>query len=120
MVIQKDEISKVVITWSMVALLAIGYAIGWSAVHSMLVKRMGIEYLPYTYIGISLLGVLGSSVYLMFADVVRRDRLLMIFALVTGLMLLLARTLVTANHEEKKGFQFSSFFFLPWSFLRKA
>jgi AAA family ATP:ADP antiporter len=104
MVIQKDEISKVVITWSMVALLAIGYAIGWSAVHSMLVKRMGIEYLPYTYIGISLLGVLGSSVYLMFADVVRRDRLLMIFALVTGLMLLLARTLVTANHEGEKGF----------------
>ena len=102
MVIQKDEISKVFITWSMVALLAIGYAIGWSAVHSMLVKRMGIEYLPYTYIGISLLGVLGSSVYLMFADVVRRDRLLMIFSLVTGLMLLFARTLVAANHDGEK------------------
>lgn len=103
MVIHKDEIAKVVITWLMVLLLSIGYTIGWSAVHSMLVKRMGMEYLPYTYIGISLLGVFGSSVYLMFADMVRRDRLLMIFSLVTGIMLLLARTLVATNQADEKG-----------------
>ena len=103
MVIHKDEIAKVVITWLMVLLLSIGYTIGWSAVHSMLVKRMGVEYLPYTYIGISLLGVFGSSVYLMFADMVRRDRLLMIFSLVTAIMLLLARTLVATNQADEKG-----------------
>jgi len=102
--IRKGEASKVVITWLMCALLSVGYAIGWSAVHSMLVKRMGVEYLPYTYIGISLLGVFGSSVYLLFADAVRRDRLLVIFAGATGLALVLARLLVTARPDGEKGF----------------
>ncbi len=102
--IRRDEAFKMALTWLMCALLSIGYAIGWSAVHSMLVKRMGVEYLPYTYIGISLLGVFGSSVYLLFADAVRRDRLLMVFAGATGLALVLARTLVTARPEGEKGF----------------
>ncbi|MEI8310476.1 MAG: MFS transporter [Verrucomicrobiota bacterium] len=102
--IQRGEAAKIAVTWAMCALLAVGYAIGWSAVHSMLVKRMGVEYLPYTYIGISLLGVFGSSVYLLFADAVRRDRLLVIFAGATGLTLVLARLLVTSRPEGEKGF----------------
>ncbi|NTV02078.1 MAG: MFS transporter [Chlorobiaceae bacterium] len=120
MQVRKEEISKVVITWSMVALLAIGYSIGWSAVHSMLVKRMGIQYLPYTYIGISLLGMVGSSVYLMFADKVRRDRLLIIFAFVTGVLLLLARTLVSANQESSPGFTFQLFLFFMVVFFAQG
>jgi AAA family ATP:ADP antiporter len=120
MQVRKEEISKVVITWSMVALLAIGYSIGWSAVHSMLVKRMGIQYLPYTYIGISLLGMVGSSVYLIFADKVRRDRLLIIFAFVTGVLLLLARTLVSANQESSPGFTFQLFLFFMVVFFAQG
>ncbi|MGE4528256.1 MAG: HEAT repeat domain-containing protein [Rhodospirillaceae bacterium] len=96
--IRKDEYGKVVLTWLMSALLAMGYAIGWAAVHSMLVKRLGVEFLPYTYIGISLLGMFGSSVYLMFADSVRRDRLLIVFSGGTALALALSRLLVADRH----------------------
>ncbi|NTU67540.1 MAG: MFS transporter [Chlorobiaceae bacterium] len=120
MQVRKEEISKVVVTWVMVALLAVGYSIGWSAVHSMLVKRMGIQYLPYTYIGISLLGMLGSSVYLMFADKVRRDRLLILFSLVTGLLLLLARMLVSANQESTPGFTLQLFLFFMVVFFAQG
>ena len=102
--IRPEEVAKMVLTWLMCALLSIGYAIGWSAVHSMLVKRMGVEYLPYTYIGISLLGVFGSSIYLLFADAIRRDRLLIVFSGVTGLALVLSRFLVTARPEGEAGF----------------
>ena len=70
--IRRDEWSKVTLTWLMSALLAMGYTIGWSAIHSMLVKRLGVGFLPYSYIGIAVLGMLGSSVYLLFADTVRR------------------------------------------------
>ena len=97
--IRRDEVAKVWITWTMVALISIGYAIGWSAVHSMLVKRMGVEYLPYTYIGISILGMIGSTVYLSLADALRRDRLLILFCIATGATLIIARLLVTARPE---------------------
>ncbi|MDR3376392.1 MAG: MFS transporter [Ancalomicrobiaceae bacterium] len=96
--VRKDEYGKVALTWLMSALLAMGYAIGWAAVHSMLVKRLGVEFLPYAYIGISLLGMFGSSVYLMFADSVRRDRLLIAFAAVTATALALSRFLVQERH----------------------
>ena len=101
--IRRDEVAKVWITWTMVALISIGYAIGWSAVHSMLVKRLGVEYLPYTYIGISLLGMVGSSVYLSLADALRRDRLLILFCVATGATLIVARLLVTARPEGEAG-----------------
>ena len=83
--IRRDEWSKVTLTWLMSALLAMGYTIGWSAIHSMLVKRLGVGFLPYSYIGIAVLGMLGSSIYLVFADRVRRDRLLIAFAAVTAM-----------------------------------
>ncbi|MFZ4537593.1 MFS transporter [Propionivibrio sp.] len=101
--IRGNEVAKVGITWAMVALISIGYAIGWSAVHSMLVKRMGVEYLPYTYIGISLLGMVGSTVYLSLADAIRRDRLLILFCVATGATLMVARLLVTARPEGEAG-----------------
>ena len=85
--IRRDEWSKVTLTWLMSALLAMGYTIGWSAIHSMLVKRLGVGFLPYSYIGIALLGMLGSSVYLLFADTVRRAPLLISFAAVTAVAL---------------------------------
>lgn len=96
--IRSDELGKVVLTWLMCAFLAMGYAIGWSAIHAMLVKRMGVEYLPYTYIGISVLAMLGSGLYLMFADTIRRDRLLIYFCTGTVIMLLTARFFVDSRH----------------------
>ncbi len=96
--IRRDEWSKVTLTWLMSALLAMGYTIGWSAIHSMLVKRLGVGFLPYSYIGIALLGMLGSSVYLLFADTVRRAPLLISFAAVTAVALAASRLLVESRH----------------------
>lgn len=118
--IRRDEWTKVIITWTMNVLLAVGYAIGWSAVHSMLVKRMGVEYLPYTYIGISLLGVFGSSVYLTFADAVRRDRLLIIFSAATGIVLVAARLLVSARPDGEQGLSVSLVLFFVAVFFAQG
>jgi len=102
--VRPDERSKVILTWLMSALLAMGYTIGWAAIHSMLVKRLGVDFLPYLYIGISLLGMLGSSVYLMFADAVRRDHLLIAFAAVTAAALAASRLLVESRHVGEANF----------------
>ncbi len=48
--VRKEEQGKVFLIWAMSALLAAGYVIGWTAVNAMLVKRLGVDYLPYIYI----------------------------------------------------------------------
>ncbi len=95
----EEDRLKVALTWAMLVLLSMGHTIGWAAIHAMLVKRMGVEYLPYTYIGISILGVAGSSVYLLFADRVRRDRVLMLFTLCTGATLLVSRCCISGRFD---------------------
>ncbi|MCX5716594.1 MAG: HEAT repeat domain-containing protein [Candidatus Omnitrophica bacterium] len=109
--VRKEERGKVFLIWAMSALLATGYVIGWAAVNAMLVKRLGVDYLPYIYIGISLLGVAGSSIYLMFADTVRRDKLLILFSAVTGVVLLMSRFFVSARHEGGTTFSLSLIMF---------
>ncbi len=97
--VRKDEAGKVKLICAMLALLAMGYAIGWSAIHAMMVKRLGLSALPYSYIGISLLGLAGSSIYLMFADRVPRVPLLVGFSTLTGVALVAARMLVPSSEE---------------------
>ncbi len=109
--VRKEEQGKVFLLWVMCAILATGHVIGWTAVNAMLVKRLGVDYLPYAYIGISLLGVAGSSIYLMFADTVRRDKLLIIFSAATGIVLFMSRFFVSARHEGDTIFSLSLILF---------
>ena len=109
--VRKEEQGKVFLIWAMSALLAAGYVIGWTAVNAMLVKRLGVDYLPYIYIGISLLGIAGSSIYLMFADTLRRDKLLILFSAATGIVLLMSRFFVSARHEGGTTFSLSLILF---------
>ena len=48
--VRKEEQGKVFLLWVMCAILATGHVIGWTAVNAMLVKRLGVDYLPYIYI----------------------------------------------------------------------
>ena len=105
--VRKEEQGKVFLIWMMNAFLATGYVIGWTAVNTMLVKRLGVDYLPYIYIGISLFGVAGSSIYLMFADTLRRDKLLILFSAATGIILLMSRFFVSARYEGETTFSLS-------------
>ncbi len=109
--IRKEEWGKVFLLWAMSAVLATGHVIGWTAVNAMLVKRLGVDYLPYAYICISLLGVAGSSIYLMFADTVRRDKLLIFFSAATGIVLFISRFFVSARHEGDTIFNLSLILF---------
>ena len=104
--VKRVEYERVLLTLLMIMAHAYGYAIGWTAVHTLLVKRMGIEYLPYIYIILSASGVVGSLIYLFFADKVRRDTLLIWFALLTGGAILFSFFFVTDQDfmAQKLGF----------------
>ena len=110
--VKPDEVQKVVLSWLMCALWSMGFAIGWSAVHTILVKRLGVTYLPYTYVALSLLGVLGSAVYLMVADRIARGRLLLFSASLTGVILLVARFFITNTQNEQPLGELIFFFIL--------
>lgn len=118
--VRRDEVAKVAITWAMVALFSLGFTVGWSAVHTMLVKRLGVEALPYAYVGISLLGVAGASACLALADAMRRDRLLILLALATGAVLAGARWLVPATPGGEAGADGALLVFFALVFVAKG
>ncbi len=89
--IEKEEISKVAFLWFMGFFWGFGDAIRLVAINTMLVKRLGIEYLPFMYICIGAFSGIGSLLYLKFADFVRRDVLFLLFSAGTAITLILAR-----------------------------
>ncbi|MCE5243060.1 MAG: HEAT repeat domain-containing protein [Desulfobacteraceae bacterium] len=95
--IEKSEGPKVLLAWLMGVCVTLGTVLGWASIQAMLLKRVGVEFLPYTYIGLGVLGMLGSSLYLVFADAVRRDRLLIRSSIGLALVLLAARLLVASG-----------------------
>jgi hypothetical protein len=74
--IHRDERLKVFLAWSLNGLLAAGHALGWAAVQAMLIKRVGVNYMPAAYILANFLGLMSSFFYLRLADAIRRDHAL--------------------------------------------
>ncbi len=96
---KKEDIFKAALFMSMLILLGIGVMLGLTAASTILVKRLGVDYLPYNYIVLSLINILGSTVYLVYADKIKRVQLLNILLLFSGGVLLVARLLITnASH----------------------
>ncbi len=86
--IQPEERGKVFLCWLMLAIRPLGKVIGWSAVQVILIKRLGLESLPYSFVLFAIVSILGSMVYLFFADAIKRDVLLKVYCSVTGLALI--------------------------------
>lgn len=74
----------------MLAIRPAGKVIGWSAVQVILWKRIGLESLAYSFVLFALMGMFGSMLYVVFADAVRRDKLLKIYCSATGMLLLVS------------------------------
>lgn len=84
---------KIAFMYLLLVIPAIGYIIGSSAINAMLIKRLGIQYLPYSYIILSIFNMCGTFFFLLYADKLIRVRLLVIFAACSGVILLLSRLL---------------------------
>lgn len=102
-VLEQGEAPKVLAAWLMVFFISMGSILGWASIQSMLLKRAGVDFLPYAYIGMGVLGMLGSSGYLMFAGAVRRDKLLIGSATCLAVALLAARMLVPSRPMGQAG-----------------
>lgn len=85
--IKPEEEAKVFLCWLMLAIRPIGKVMGWSAVQVILIKRLGLESLPYSFVLFAVVSILGSLVYLFFADAIRRDTLLKVYCSITGILL---------------------------------
>ncbi|BBM86541.1 MFS transporter [Candidatus Uabimicrobium amorphum] len=85
--IKKSERGKVAILSAMLLIRSFGKVIGWAAVQTILLKRLGLETLPYSFVIFAIIGIVGSFFYLYFVDVVDRDRLLYCYCLFSGIAL---------------------------------
>lgn len=99
--LERNEGVRILLAWSMGACITLGTVLGWASIQAMLLKRVGVEFLPWTYIGMGVLGMLGSSVYLVFADAVRRDRLLLLSSTILASALFAARLLIASGPPDQ-------------------
>lgn len=101
--IKADEVKKVLLLWSITALLAMGFAMGWSAVTTLIVKRAGVVYLPYAYTIINILGIFFSLTYMSYANRIPQGRFLLYATSVSGAVLLLAVVILhlSLSHDDK-------------------
>jgi ATP/ADP translocase len=88
--IEKDERGKTLIFSLMLGIRTFGYTLGWSAVQTILLKRLGIDSLPYSFILFAIIGMIGTFFYLFFADVISRQKLLKIFCSATGIIIIIS------------------------------
>lgn len=101
--VHADEKVRVYLQWVILYLLNLGLVLGWTVIHTILVKRMGIEYLPYSYVGMSFFAISGGSVYLLFADKLKRHTLFIASLLLTLALLLISRLFITNHFEGETG-----------------
>jgi MFS family permease len=78
MPISVEERRKIYLLWLVTFFIYLSYSLGWNIVHTLFVKQLGIYYLPYNYIISSVLTIGFSSWYIIYANFIRRDILLII------------------------------------------
>lgn len=97
--IKANETGKVFIFSLMLGIRTAGCTIGWTAVQAILMKRLGVESLPYSFIFFAIIGMAGSFIYLLFADLISRGTLLKIFCGLTALILIIAGLVIPDSHS---------------------
>lgn len=98
--IRPDEQGKVLMFAVLLFIRSAGKVIGWAAVQAIIIKRLGLETLPYSFVLFAILGMIGSLLYIFFADAVRRDVLLKIYCGATGILLFLSMFFLPAYTPE--------------------
>ncbi len=98
--IHRDERLKVFLAWSLNGLLSAGHALGWAAATAILIKRVGVDKMPYAYIFANFLGLMSSFFYLRVADSMRRDKALTRTAWILGGMMVGSWALIM-GHVQK-------------------
>jgi hypothetical protein len=112
--IEKDERGKVLIFSLMLGIRTFGYTLGWSAVQTILLKRLGIDSLPYSFIFFAIIGMIGGIFIfiLFFADVISRQKLLKLFCSATRYNNHNFRSLSIPSEGSSKGLILSCFLIL--------
>lgn len=115
--LSRHEIGKVGLPLAMQAVMAIGFMVGLTALNALLVKRLGIQYLPYSYIVLSLFNIIGTFGYLLVEARMGRIRLLMILAGLSGGILLLARSFIQNEPVSEQVFEWNLLYFFLLAYL---
>ena len=115
--IQRQEIGGVLLCGLMLALRAAGKVMGWAAVQAILLKRLGLASIPYSFIIFAIGGMLGSCVYVCFADAIRRTTMLTAYCLATGSAFIVSFVLIPqAKTDITSLIAFAVFFLIAYSF----
>ncbi|MBP7021108.1 MAG: MFS transporter [Planctomycetes bacterium] len=86
--IENHEIKPTLLGISLFFFRDTGKAIGWSAVQAILLKRWGLEGFTWSFVIFALLAMVGSFIYLFFADTIKKEKLIKIYCSYTGILMI--------------------------------
>lgn len=95
--VRKDEVNKLVILFSMLLIIACGYAIAYNILHTVLIKRFSIEYLPYSYTLFYGFGLLSNLLYFFLITRFQKEDLLIGYSFFSCLLVIFSSLLLQEN-----------------------
>lgn len=95
--LRQDEIKPTILGSLLLGIRTIGKTMGWAALYSYLIKYYELGGLPLIWVLFSILGMIGSLLYLFFADAIKKETLLKYYCLITGSLMILASFFDTKN-----------------------
>lgn len=100
MEIHKDEIKPTILGSLLLGVRTIGKTMGWAALYSYLINKEELKLggLPLIWVLFSILGMIGSLLYLFFADAIKKETLLKYYCLITGSFMILASSFNPQTH----------------------
>ncbi len=113
----KHDIKKIGLVYLILMLPAIGFVLGLSSINAMLIKRLGVQYMPYSYITLASCNIFGTFFFLQYADKISRLKLLGILAGCAGPILLFARFLAPTMAVDITGFTWGLLAFFGLTYL---
>lgn len=95
--LRQDEIKPTILGSLLLGIRTIGKTMGWAALYSYLIKYYELGELPLAWVHFSILGMIGSLLYLFFADAIKKETLLKYYCFITGSFMILASFFDTKN-----------------------
>lgn len=102
--ITKEGLSRFLLGFALQTLFWFAYAIAWNLIHTLLVKRLGMGILPYSYILCNCAMILNSAIFIRYVDKIPKKSLLDWLSCIQVALLIASRIFIARSQAAGSSF----------------